>query len=144
MRLLLVFAILLPSCRFHHDHSDLRAAVLNTDLDFSACSQRMGMKKAFLLYMDTNAVMLKPNHMPIIGNAARAYLQQAIDTGYVLTWQPQFSEAAASADLAYTYGTYTLKTKDTVLHGTYVSVWKCDNAGHWKYVLDSGNPGLGQ
>lgn len=26
--------------------------------------------------------------------------------------------------------------------GTYVSVWKKDNKGEWKFVLDSGNEGL--
>jgi ketosteroid isomerase-like protein len=29
------------------------------------------------------------------------------------------------------------------LKGTYISVWKKDAAGNWKYVLDSGNKGIG-
>jgi hypothetical protein len=29
-----------------------------------------------------------------------------------------------------------------VRKGTYVSIWKKDENGNWKWVLDTGNPGL--
>jgi ketosteroid isomerase-like protein len=34
--------------------------------------------------------------------------------------------------------------KDTVLRGTYVSVWKKQKDGKWKFMLDTGNEGIGQ
>ena len=29
-------------------------------------------------------------------------------------------------------------------NGTYVSIWKKDESGNWKYILDSGNQGTGE
>jgi hypothetical protein len=46
--------------------------------------------------------------------------------------------------LGYTYGNYQLKMDTLIEKGTYVSIWKKDENGHWKYVLDSGNQGTGQ
>ena len=32
---------------------------------------------------------------------------------------------------------------DSIEQGTYVSIWKKDKIGAWKFVLDSGNQGIG-
>jgi ketosteroid isomerase-like protein len=52
---------------------------------------------------------------------------------------------AAAADMAYTYGVYALHPKeiDTVLYGTYVSIWKKQSDGAWKFVLEAGNEEIG-
>ena len=47
-----------------------------------------------------------------------------------------------AGDLGFTYGIYNLEIKDTVLKGTYVSIWKKQKDGKWKFVLDSGNEGV--
>ena len=59
-----------------------------------------------------------------------------------LTWKPDGGEIATSGDLGFTYGIYKLEMKDTVLKGTYVSIWKKQTDGKWKFVLDSGNEGI--
>lgn len=123
-----------------------KKALIQADINFSKMSAEKGMKSAFIDYIDSNGVLLRPNHLPIIGANAIDYLIQENDSSYVLTWEPQYAEAASSGDLGYTYGIYQLhiKSKDSSIYGSYISVWKKQKDGKWKFVLDSGNEGLGE
>lgn len=122
----------------------LKDTLMETDRMFSAFSEKKGMKNAFIDYMDSNAALLRPNHLPIVGANAVDYLIEQDDSDYTLTWEPQFAEAAHSGDLGYTYGVYQLKvkSKDTVIYGSYLSIWKKQKDGKWKFVLDTGNEGV--
>jgi hypothetical protein len=118
------------------------ASILNADKAFSDLSKKEGMRKAFIEYIDNEGILLRPNHPPIIGANAIDFLSQVNDSSYTLTWNPAGAEIAASGDLGYSYGIYKLEMKDTVLNGTYVSIWKKQKDGKWKFVLDSGNEGI--
>ena len=118
--------------------------IIKADEAFSEMSRKTGMKKAFIEYIDNEGILLRPNHPPIVGADAIDFLSQVNDSSYTLTWSPGGGEIATSANLGYTYGIYKLEMKDTVLRGTYVSIWKKQKDGKWKFVLDSGNPGIGQ
>ena len=144
--LFLLFLLFCFSCR--DNNIDLEKEiqnVLNTDIEFSNYSEKKGMKKAFLKFVDEKAVILKNHSMPIVGkeNIGESYTN-LVDTGFILTWKPLYGDISKSTDLAYTYGTYTLSIKnDTSLTGgTYVSIWKKQENGIWKWVLDTGNEGL--
>src|SRR6185312_6529107 len=117
--------------------------ILKADNAFSNLSKKEGMKRAFIEYIDNEGILLRGGHPPIIGANAIDFLSQVNDSSYTLTWSPAGAGLAASADLGYTYGIYKLELKDTVLRGTYVSVWKKQKDGKWKFVLDSGNEGIG-
>lgn len=119
-----------------------RQNIINTDKAFSDMSREHGMKKAFIEYMDNEGVLLRPDHLPIIGADAIDFLSQSNDTAFTLTWKPSAADISASEDMGYTYGIYNLQTKDTALYGTYVSIWKKQSDGKWKFVLDSGNQGI--
>ena len=150
--ILLLLIVSFISCREEKKDEDVidlgaeKTNLLNTDKAFSALSAKEGMKAAFIEYIDSNGVLLKPNYMPIIGANAIDYLIQQNDTAYVLTWQPQTAVVSKSADLGYTYGIYAIQAKaaDTILYGTYVSIWKKQRDSTWKFVLDSGNEGIGE
>jgi len=119
--------------------------MMDADRTFSKLSEEKGMKTAFLEFIDSNGVLLRPNHLPIVGADAIDYLIQQNDSTYTLKWEPRNGTVARSGELGYTYGIYALKPnqKDTIIYGTYVSIWKKDSKGDWKYVLDSGNEGIG-
>lgn len=120
--------------------------LMEADRAFSKLSEQKGMKNAFIEYIDSNGVLLRPGEMPIAGANAIDYLVQQNDTGYTLTWEPNFAAVSKSGDLGYTYGIYALRpaAKDTVIYGTYTSIWKRQEDGKWKFVLDSGNEGIGE
>ena len=119
--------------------------VLKTDQSFSDLCEEKGMKEAFMEYIDSNGILLRPENLPIVGADAIDFLLQQEDNSYTLKWQPQNAFVAAAADMAYTYGVYAVHPKavDTVLYGTYVNIWKKQGDGRWKFVLDSGNEGIG-
>ncbi len=103
--------------------------------------REVGMKKAFLQYIDDEGTLLRPNHLPIVGAEAINYISFLSDTSYTLSWKPVHAEIASSEDLGYTYGTFKLQLPDTTLTGTYVNIWKKEKDGEWKFVLNSDNPG---
>ena len=118
-------------------------SLLDADRSFSDLSVKKGMKNAFIEYIDSNGVLLRPKKMPIVGANAIDYLIQLNDTSYKLNWEPQHAFVAKSGDLGYTYGLYAVhpNARDTVIYGTYVSIWKKQKDGSWKFVLDTGNEG---
>lgn len=120
--------------------------LLEVDRAFSAMCNEKGMKRAFLEYLDSNGVLLRPGHLPIIGADAVDFLIQQDDSDYTLSWKPEGAAIANSGDLGYTYGIYALIPlgRDTVIYGTYTNIWKRQQNGKWKFALDSGNPGIDQ
>lgn len=123
----------------------MKMVLMNTDLAFSDLSLQKGTHEAFMTYVADNGTLLRPYHLPITGkDSVHAYLFAKPDTTFTLTWKPLYADIAASGDLGYTFGTYqfTVKNSKESEAGTYVSIWKQDAAGNWKYVLDTGNPGL--
>ena len=144
----IVFITLLTRLSFTQTDVQKEIAIIKqTDIDFSNLSKEKGMKEAFLAYLDANGVLLRPNSMPIVGyDKVKKFLEEA-NTDFTLTWQPLFADVGSSLDIGYTYGTYELTFKDETgimqtRNGTYVSIWKKQEDGKWKYVLDTGNSGL--
>ena len=123
-----------------------KVAMIETDRAFSKLSEEKGMKAAFLEYIDSDGVLLRPHSMPYVGANAVDCISQENDTAFSMTWEPRGGSVAQSGDLGYTYGVYLMKfrNKDSVEKGTYISVWKKQANGKWKFVVDSGNEGLGE
>ncbi len=124
--------------------SSFKNEIIKTDEAFSNMSRQSGMKKAFIEYMDDEGILLRPNRPPVIGADAIEFLSQANDTAYKLTWKPSGVDVSEGGDLGFSYGIYTLSLPDTTLYGTYVSIWKKQEDGKWKFVLDTGNEGINE
>ena len=119
--------------------------LLRTDRDFSEMSVREGMFKAFLSYISEDGVILKDNSFPSKGKAAlREGFSGRSDTSFVLSWEPLYEMISESGDLGYTYGIHKTLDKSTgdIATGTYVTIWKKQRDGSWKFVLDTGTDGL--
>jgi ketosteroid isomerase-like protein len=146
--LLLLVAICCSCKEFRFEKDKERIEALNqmqqTDIDFSNRSKEAGMKKAFLEYIQEEGVLLRPHRMPITGAAAIDYLSSINDSSLILTWTPQGGNVSKSADMGYTYGVYTLAINDSAYKGTYVTIWQKQADGTWKFVLDTGNEGVGK
>ena len=119
--------------------------LIKLDKEFSALSKAKGMKYAFLEYAADSAVLLQRNVWPVVGKKAISAAFEAFsDSGFTLTWEPLDADMSRSGDFGYTYGLYTsfIKADSSVTRGKYVTIWKKQPDGSWKYVLDSGNEGL--
>ena len=122
-------------------------ALKKVDLEFSDLSRQKGVKEAFLVYTAENGVLLRPFMMPVVGyDAVKKFMEEG-DSNFQLTWEPVYADVSSGGDMGYTYGLYTAVFKnekgvEQSTRGTYVSIWKKDKNGNWKFVLDTGNPGL--
>lgn len=122
-----------------------REMLLETDRQFANMCTEKGMKDAYLDFIDSNGVLLRPNVFPIVGADAVDYIIAQKTEDLNLTWRPKDAVVAASGELAYTYGTYRISVKNTEenLQGSYVTIWKKQLDGKWKFVLDTNTEGLG-
>lgn len=139
--ILVIFGILVLSCNqtVKPDIEQLFAV----DREFSNSASKKGFNEAFIEFAHPEAVLLRENSMPIKGKSAITNIYENADTtGIRFSWDPLAGDIAKSGDLGYTYGIYTLQQDAVIEKGTYVSIWKKDQNGDWKYVLDSGNKGL--
>ncbi len=125
------------------DAESKRMEIINTDKAFSAMSAEKGMREAFVAFAADEVIKPQDGGQPVIGKESlmRSF-EGAPARDFVLTWTPL--KADASGDLGYTFGNWERKFKtpsgsDTTVYGNYVSIWKRQPDGSWKYVFDSGN-----
>lgn len=147
-KLILILLVVIASCTTQTDIEQEKEKLLQTDIAFSNRSVEVGNHQAFLEYASADVVLLKPNSYPIIGKPAlkQMYLELS-DSNYRLTWKPSFGKLSKSGDLGYTFGLYLLEItkgeqKGQVQRGTYCTIWGKNAKGKWRFVLDTGNPGL--
>jgi ketosteroid isomerase-like protein len=100
-------------------------------------------------YYASNALVL-PSNAPAATTkeAIRAIWKDLLTTpGNKISWKPVKIEAAKSGELAYVTGTYQLtmndaKGKPAKEKGKYVEVFKKQNDGSWKVIVDIWNSDL--
>lgn len=148
--IVLILFLLDISCSTKIDMEQETLDMIETDREFSQNSEEHGRNEAFYTYCAKDAVMLINNSLPIKG---KEKLKEEIfnrpDSNYTLVWEPLYGNIAKSCDLGYTYGIWTFFTKDEkgdeiVKKGTYCSIWEKDKNGNWKWILDTGNSGIGK
>lgn len=139
---LLLIIFVLFSCSEKRPVADPHV-LIDADIAFSDYSVKHGIQKSFIEFADDSVVLLKPNRMPIVGKLSliQSYEGKS-DSGVVLTWKPAKAIIAESGELGYTYGFWTFVAKTDTSRGTYMTVWRKDKTGHWKYIADTGNEGL--
>ena len=150
MKIPVVFALaglmLFSGCS--HEPKEDRTAqwkqeIRETELAFSALSEKEGIAKAFLTYAAEDAVLMR-NNLLIKGRdeIAKRFEENPTDPKAVtLTWKPDFVDVSAAGDLGYTYGSFTLITTDSLgnknqSNGIFHTVWKRQADGAWRFVWD--------
>jgi ketosteroid isomerase-like protein len=119
--------------------------IRETDQNFSILSEKQGMAKAFTTYAADDVVKLNDGAAPAVGfDSLRAQMARMPRNGSTLTWQVLKADAAQSGELGYTFGQWMLTNKDergksTAHYGVYVTVWKRQRNGQWRFVVDGGN-----
>jgi ketosteroid isomerase-like protein len=69
------------------------------------------------------------------------------DTSVHVVWHPVYATLAASGDIGYTYGYYRRTSRDDKglpappAEGKFLTIWRRDDAGRWRVVVDMGNAG---
>ena len=118
----------------------LRAA----DVAFSRDAERMGAGEAFGRYAAPDAQIFSAAGELVTGPQAISASFGPAVANSSFTWQPVYGEISKSGDLGFTVGNavVTLERQDgaaVVRYSKYLTVWKRQGDGAWKYVLDGGN-----
>lgn len=99
----------------------------------------------FMSFFAEDGSILLPNIGPVTGRAAIRKTKEAgfARSGFSLRWKPEYADIAASGDMGYTYGPYTLSFigedgKKVTRTGRYFTIWKKQKDGSWKVMLDNG------
>lgn len=120
--------------------------VLAADRAFAAMAKAKGARAAFVDYADPGAVMFRAGVGPVRGVEAIGRVFEEPEAATPV-WDPEAAEVAASGDLAYSWGAFSwtpvpngpLAGKPPFT-GYYVSIWKRQADGRWKWVVDLGVP----
>ena len=93
-----------------------------------------------------DAVMMPPGLPPLRGKAAiREYVEQGMRSpGFQVSWEPVEVHVARSGDMAYMLERNVITVEDSLgtpvtTHGKVVTVWRKDQDGEWKNVVDMWN-----
>ncbi len=123
--------------------------LLKKDVEFSDYSITNGVSAALLNFIDNDAVLLLPNHRPVVGvDSITAMMNKRKNKKDKIVLSPIAATVASSGDLGYDYGTYTftqtrkIDGAEMTSNGSYMSEWKKDKTGAWKLVLYTNTDGL--
>ncbi|MCF7796233.1 MAG: nuclear transport factor 2 family protein [Lentisphaeria bacterium] len=131
-------------CGVEKSQTQMKAELLETDRAFAAWSVEHGAAEAFRHFLAPDAMELSPRSEPVYGR--ETIYQEMLNAGedYILAWDPQDGDVAASGDLGWTWGRYTFSFQDAdgidrVNYGKYLNIWKKQPDGTWRVVVDMGN-----
>jgi ketosteroid isomerase-like protein len=119
-------------------------AIRSADSDFSDDASRLGTGEAFGRYAAGDAQIFSAPGEFITGPAAITQSFGAQVQGNALVWHPVHGEVAGSGDLGFTVGNavFTGQRENgapIVGYSKYLTVWKRQRDGHWRYVVDGGS-----
>lgn len=110
--------------------------VIAVDSAFAARSAAVGAAIAFAEYVADDGISLGASGAPACGkHAVGAQLDGVAPSA--LEWSPIIGDA--SGDLGYTVGTATIRGERSAHYSKYLTVWKREPDGAWRFVVDGGN-----
>ncbi|MDB5227579.1 MAG: hypothetical protein JWN78_1772 [Bacteroidota bacterium] len=139
--LIIIFCCVMKIAFTKNDNAKEVEKLKQTELAFSKMCGEKGMKESFIFYADKDVIKPSEDKFPVIGkDSLIASFSRRKKETFKLEWYPTRVEVSKSADLAYTFGNWILTTDDgKKSYGNYVTFWKKQEDGSWKYVLDTGN-----
>jgi ketosteroid isomerase-like protein len=116
---------------------ELRALV-ETERAFARASVEKGMKEAFLSFAADDGVLFRRT----VVNAKELWRGTNPAPTGLLTWRPAFADIARAGDAGYTFGPWEFRAnpadKDAAGHGQFVTFWRKQQDGTWKFEADIG------
>ena len=140
--LLVLVALLFPSSLVAQKKSALEDMV-QTEQAFSKTAEEKNTRDAFMTFIADDGILIRL--FPV--NGKKWMLENPVkpsDKKPLLAWQPAFAGMAAAGDLGFTTGPWEFKDdiKDEKPSGCghFVTLWKKQLDGTWRFVLDLGIP----
>jgi ketosteroid isomerase-like protein len=136
----MVLGLILGMASVVHGQSALQEMV-KTEQAFSKMAEEKNTREAFLAFIADDGLLFRPGAV----NGKKWMLEHPApptDKKPLLAWQPSFAGMSASGDMGFTTGPWEFKAdvKDEkpAGYGHFVTVWKKQVDGTWKFVVDLG------
>lgn len=115
--------------------------MVKTEQAFSKMSEEQNARDAFMAFIADDGLLFRPGAVN-----GKQWMQEhpvpASDKNPLLAWQPAFAGMSASGDLGFTTGPWEFKAdrsdQNPSGYGDFVTVWKKQADGTWKFVVDLG------
>ncbi len=112
-------------------------SLLATEQAFADHATALSADSAFRTYIAPDGVLLRPD--PVNG---AAWLRAHPSPTLMLRWRPAVGVVSLAGDLGFTTGPFedweTDDTTKTVYHGEFMTAWKRQADGTWRFVFDFG------
>ncbi len=116
-------------------------SLVETEQAFSQAAADKSTREAFLLFIADDGILFRPKAV----NGKQWLIEHptpASEKRPLLAWQPVFADVALAGDLGYTTGPWEykedIKNEKPVAYGDFVTVWKKQRDGSWKFAVDLG------
>ncbi len=127
------------------DKNKLKAEVAAMEDAFCAMAKEKGLNAAFSYFAAPDVAFIDTDPRKFHGPAA---VQERIgpdQPGLSLTWSAYYTDVSDDGTLGYNYGRYESRRpakdgKEIVRGGWFLTIWKRQPDGSWKYVMDNGTP----
>jgi len=115
--------------------------MVKTEQAFSKMAEEKNTRDAFMAFIADDGLLFRPGAV----NGKKWMLEHPVppsDKKPLLAWQPSFAGVSASGDIGFTTGPWEFKNdvKDQKPsgYGHFVTVWKKQADGSWKFAVDLG------
>lgn len=115
--------------------------MVKTEQAFSKMAEEKTAREAFMAFIADDGLLFRPGAV----NGKKWMIEHPVpptDKKPLLAWQPSFAGMAASGDMGFTTGPWEFKgdIKDATPsgYGHFVTVWKKQPDGSWKWTVDIG------
>jgi ketosteroid isomerase-like protein len=148
-RLIFFLALVAPLFAFAAEKPNkekLKAELVKVENEFSAMAQTKGLLAAFQHFAAPDVAFIDTDPRKFRGpDAVRERMANADKPGVKLTWSASFTDVSDDGTLGYNYGRYEHRSaapdgKEVIRGGFFLTIWKRQPNGSWKYVMDTGAP----
>jgi len=143
--LLLLFLGAVTAGRAAPDKEKLKAEVAAMEDAFCTMAREKGINAAFTRFAAPDVAFIDTDPRKFRGPAAVQERMGPDQPGVSLTWSALFTDVSDDGTLGYNYGRYESRRHDKdgreiVRTGWFLTIWKRQPDGSWKYVMDNGAP----
>jgi len=127
------------------EKAKLKAEVAAMEDAFCTMAQTQGLLAAFQHFAAPDVAFIDTDPRKWRGPAAVMERIGPDQPGQTLTWAATFTDVSDDGTMGYNYGRYESKqTKpdgtESIHTGWFLTIWKRQPDGSWKYVMDNGAP----
>jgi ketosteroid isomerase-like protein len=122
-----------------------KAEVARMEDEFCAMAQEKGLLAAFEHFAAPDVAFVDTDPRKFRGLAAVRERMGADRPGVKLTWSAMFTDVSDDGTLGYNWGRYESRAPgpdghEVVRGGFFLTIWKRQPDGSWRYVMDNGAP----